>query len=196
NGCHAQQIFTITQPTCNLEMSTTVINVSCHGYSNGSINVTVTGAQGTVNYIWNDGATAQNRTGLIAGTYTVTATDGGGCTGSRTVTIQEPSSISVSMSKTNVNLMGGHDGTAMATPGGGSPGYTYHWSTGATTSTINNLTAGTYTVTVTDSHGCTASNSITVNQPNCAFHLTQNHTDVSCYSGNNGTISIAIHSAH
>jgi len=191
HGCTASNYITINQPPCTLSMSETHIDVLCHDGSNGSITITVSGAQGTVTYLWNDGATTQNRSGFSAGTYTVTATDQGGCAASNTTTISQPSSsVSISMSKTDVTVHGGSDGTATANPSGGTPAYTFLWSTGATIQTINGLTIGTFTVTATDSHGCTASNSITINQPNCSLSLSQTHSDVSCYSGNNGSITI------
>src|SRR5207247_1513586 len=95
----------------------------------------------------------------------------------------------------DVTVNGGSDGTATANPSGGTPGYTFLWSTSATTQTITGLTAGTYTVTVTDSHGCTASNNITINQPNCSISIGATHNDVSCYSGNNGSITVTVSGA-
>ncbi|HYV91802.1 MAG TPA: T9SS type A sorting domain-containing protein [Chitinophagales bacterium] len=184
-------VYVSPPATCNISISATQVNVLCHGNANGSIDVTATGVQGTVTYLWNNGATTQDRTGLAAGTYTVTATDAGNCTATLSTTITEPSSsVSVSMSKTDVSTSGGSDGTATANPSGGTPGYTFQWSTGATTQTITGRTVGTYTVTVTDSHGCTSSNNITINQSNCSLSLSQTHNDVSCYGGNNGSITI------
>jgi len=195
HGCTAGGNITLTEPPCSLTLTQTHNDVSCYGGNNGSITITASGAQGTVSYIWNDGATTQNRSGLTAGTYTVTGTDQGGCSATvSSITITQPSSpVTVSISKTNVVHQGGHDGTATAIASGGTPGYTYLWSTGATTTTITGLSAGTYTVTATDSHGCTGSNNITLNEPNCPFYLSQNHADVSCYGGHDGVINIGIH---
>ena len=196
HGCTAVNQITLNQPGCNINMSQTHIDVACHGGTTGSIDITVTGAQGSVSYLWNDGATTQDRTGLSAGTYTVTATDQAGCAASASITIDEPaSSVSVSLSKTDVTVTNGNDGTATANPSGGTPDYTFLWSTGATTQTITGLTAGTYTVTVSDSHGCTASGEITLDEPNCSISIDATHNDVSCYNGNNGSITVTISGA-
>ncbi|HYV95600.1 MAG TPA: T9SS type A sorting domain-containing protein [Chitinophagales bacterium] len=187
----------VSPPTaCNLSMSSTQVNVLCHGNANGSIDVTATGGQGTVTYLWNDGVTSQDRTGLAAGTYTVTATGAANCTATLSTTITEPaSSVSLSMSKTDISTSGGSDGTATANPSGGTPGYTFQWSTGLSTQVITGLTTGTYTVTATDSHGCTASSSSIINPPNCSLSLNQTHNDVSCYGGNNGSITLTANGA-
>src|SRR5207244_3451045 len=108
-------------------MSATTINVSCHGNANGSIDISVTGAQGTVTYLWNDGATTQDRTGLVAGTYTVTATDAGNCTATLTRTITQPAVLGMTGVVHNVTTTGGHDGSIDVTTTGGTPPYHYVW---------------------------------------------------------------------
>ena len=79
NGCTEEATFTINEPGCNEVVSGVVIDVLCNGGTDASIDVTVTGNNGTVTYLWNDGDTNEDRTGLSAGTYTVTATDAAGC---------------------------------------------------------------------------------------------------------------------
>src|SRR5207253_124143 len=111
NGCPAQQTFTVHEPQCNLNMSAEVINVSCHGNADGSIDVSVSGAQGNVTYLWNDGATTQDRSGLAAGTYTVTATDAGNCTATLTRTIIQPDVLGMTGVVHNVTTTGGNDGS-------------------------------------------------------------------------------------
>lgn len=85
-------------------------------------------------------------------------------TGSKTLTfdVQKPS---VSLTSTNNKCYGGNTGTASATASGGTAPYTYKWNTNATTKDITGLVAGTYTVTVTDANGCTATNNVNVGQP-------------------------------
>jgi hypothetical protein len=167
NGCATTKTVSVAEPGSNLVVSSTKTNVSCNGGCDGTINVTVTGGIPPYNFIWNDGATTEDRSGLCNGTYTVTVTDGYGCQQSISKTISQPSNIVISITKTDVTVYGGNDGTATATASGGSSPFTYSWNTvpAQTSQTATGLSAGTYTVTVTDSKGCTKNKNVTINQP-------------------------------
>ncbi|HYV94077.1 MAG TPA: T9SS type A sorting domain-containing protein [Chitinophagales bacterium] len=164
-GCQAAQSFTITQPECIISMSATCTKPACLGDANGSIHITVVGAQGTVTYLWNDGTTTQNRSGLTAGIYTVTATDGSGCSATFIRPISQPGPININETHINVSTLGGHNGSIDITATGGSGLKTYLWNDGVSKRDRVHLYAGTYTVTVTDKHGCTASRAIAITQP-------------------------------
>src|SRR5690606_9507667 len=93
---------------------------------------------------------------LSAGVYTLTVTDALNDTVTDTYTITEPAVLSGTIgSVTNVNCNGASDGSGTVTAAGGTAPYTYMWSNGMTTATANNLTAGNYSVTITDDNGCT-----------------------------------------
>jgi len=140
--------------------------ISCFGGNNGTATVTTTGSVSPT-YLWNNGATTQTITGRSAGSYSVTVTSYAGCTATATATVTQPSTVTATCSAIAVTCTGGgNDGSVSVTGSGGTPSYTYLWSTGATTSTTGGLTAGTYTVTITDTHGCTATSSTTVNACN------------------------------
>src|SRR6185295_15645078 len=128
--------------------------------------------------------------GLAAGTYTVTVTDNNGCTATCTSVVTEASSIIATCSATPVSCFGGSNGTASVTASGGTPGYSYLWSNAAVTSSIGGLTAGTYTVTVTDANGCTATCESEVTEPASAVSASCSATPVSCFGGNNGTADV------
>ncbi len=98
---------------------------------------------------------------------------------------------------TNVTTNGGSDGSIDVTVSGGTAPYTYNWSNGASTQDLNNLTAGTYELTVKDAHGCTTSLSVTITQPvnGCNIVLTTTHTDVSCGGNSDGTIQVNVANA-
>ena len=164
-GCTAECSTTVNEPGCNLSASADGTPVSCNDGSDGTATATPTGNNGAVTYLWSNGATTQSISGLSAGTYTVTITDAVNCTAIASYTVTEPPVMDVTCSSTDVTTNGGSDGTASVTASGGTPPYTYLWNTGATTSSISGLTAGTYTVTVTDAKGCTAECSTTVNEP-------------------------------
>jgi subtilisin-like proprotein convertase family protein len=170
-SCLTTQTITITQPAAAL--STTqgaTTNVSCFGQSNGSTSVTVSGGTSGYSYLWSNGRTTTNNTGLAAGTYTVTVTDANGCSSNRSITITQPSALSTTAgTTTNVACFGGTTGSTSVTVSGGTATYTYLWSNSRTTANITGLSAGTYTVTVTDANGCNTNRSITITQPSSAL---------------------------
>ena len=122
-------------------------------------------AQRPYGYLWSDGSTDEDRTGLGAGPHTVTVTDGAGCTAKLCIVITEPTPLVCASSSSDVTCAGASDGSVSVTAGGGTAPYTYLWNTGNTNSSMSSLAAGTYTVTVTDANGCTTECSETVNAP-------------------------------
>jgi len=178
-------------PSSNVQASiSSSSNVTCNGGSDGSATATAIGGTSSISYSWSNGASGANASGLSAGTYTVTATDGT-TSSSVSVTITEPLAVSVSVSGTNAS--GGNNGSATATGSGGTPGYSYNWSNGGSTATINNLGAGTYTVIASDSRGCTGVGSVTIidtggNPVNVSI---PSSTNVSCNGGSDGSATAA-----
>jgi gliding motility-associated-like protein len=189
-GCSLTRSVTITEPPV-LTAGTTQVDVSCSGGNDGTATVSPGGGTSPYTYSWTTipSQTTGIATGLNLGTYTVTVTDNKGCSLTRSVTITEPGVLTNSTTQVNVACSGGNDGTATATPAGGTSPYTYSWSTGGSGSTISGLSAGSYTVTVTDNKGCTTSSVVTITQ---AGTLVATHTkvDVSCNGGNNGSIDV------
>ncbi|MEI6311728.1 MAG: gliding motility-associated C-terminal domain-containing protein [Bacteroidota bacterium] len=177
-----------------LSATTLVDSVSCAGSADGSASITVSGGNGSYSYLWNNGATTSSITSLAGGIYTVTVSDRKGCTLARALNVYEAPALNVALSKTDVLCYGGSDGTVSVDTnsiGGVSP-FTYTWSPPApNASTITGLTIGTYTVTVTDSRGCTTIGSITVNQPD-SLNISSLLFDVRCNGGANGRIDITV----
>ncbi|TND09099.1 MAG: fibronectin type III domain-containing protein [Bacteroidetes bacterium] len=170
NGiCTDTAVVTITEPAA-LTATQTQTDVSCFGGSNGTATALPSGGTTPYSYSWNSSPvqTTQTATGLPPGTYACTVTDANGCVTSAAVSIAEPSSaVSATVGSTAVSCNGGTNGTANVSASGGTPGYTYLWSPGSQTSAnVTGLSAGTYTVTVTDANGCTVSGPVTVSQPN------------------------------
>jgi len=189
-GFTATTSATVSQPL-DLVLTTTPVHVTCFGGSNGSIDLTVTGGTPPYTYLWSNGATTQDMTNIPAGTYTVTVTDGHGCTKVISTIINQPTIITPTAVATPVNCFGGSDGSINLTVTGGTPGYTYLWSNGATTKDLTGIPAGAYTVTVTDANGCTKTTSATVTQPPVLV-LTTTVTNVSCFEGANGAIDLTV----
>ena len=192
NGCTStiSATTTVSSPSSALSANlATQTNVLCFGQSSGSASINASGGIGTYNFNWSNGATSQNQTGLAVGPYTVTVSDQNGCTLSPTVSVNisgpsGPVNASVA-SQTNVLCFGQSNGTATATANGGSGIYNYSWSTSPAQTTLQatGLAAGTYTVIVTDANGCTvaSSSSVIINQPlNILSAAVNSQSNVSC----------------
>ncbi len=176
---------------CNMIASTTTSNVLCNGGNSGTATVNITGGVTPLTYLWSNGQSTATATGLTAGTYSVTVTDANGCTTTSMVTITQPPAITTSVTTTNVSCNGGTNGSATVTTGGGTGAYSYNWSpVGGNTATASNLTAGTYSVTVSDVNGCSVTTTVTITQPD---PFSQTHTIVpSCDKTPNGSITLNI----
>ena len=168
-------------------------DVLCNQANNGTATVTPAGGTGTYTYSWSpSGGTAATATGLSPNTYTVTVTDSNGCFTTATVSITEPTQLSATDSQTNVSCKDGNDGTASVVATGGTGNYSYLWApSGGTAATATGLSAGIYTVTVTDENSCSVVNTITITEPD-QLSLTATPTEVSCYNGNNGSATVSV----
>jgi len=179
---------------CAVTLSVTPTNVSCNGGSNGSINLTVSGATPTVTYLWSNASSTEDVSGLTAGGYTVLVTDGAGCTKTTTVTITQPTPLVGSVTTiTNASCNSLCNGKITIAPTGGTPAYTYSWApnTGSTSS-VSNLCAGTYTATITDSKGCMVTLDTVITQPtllSSSVSVTNPSSACICDGSVNGTTS-------
>lgn len=108
----------------------------------------------TVSYLWSNGDTTQNISGLSAGTYTVTLTSSSGCTDTASFTITEPTALMATTNATTTGCPGDSTGTIDLTVTGGTGSYQYSWSNGVTTEDLSLLSVGTYCVTIVDSNSC------------------------------------------
>ncbi|HXB39373.1 MAG TPA: T9SS type A sorting domain-containing protein [Bacteroidia bacterium] len=163
-GCKTILAVTITQPG---PFTASVIcgGISCFGAANGTATASQSGGTPGYSYLWNTSQTTKTISGLSPGTYTCTVKDTNGCTSSASCTVNQPSAaLSVSATGTNASCSSCCNGSASATPSGGTSAYTYSWSPGGqTTQTINGVCPGNYTVCVTDAHGCNTCGQVSVN---------------------------------
>jgi hypothetical protein len=218
-GCSVTKTFTVTQPSAPLALSAALTHVSCNGGDNGAIDLSVSGGAGPYTYNWNLGgsnsynnncynwwwwwcnnncnnnnnsASTQDVNGLEEGNYSVTVTDANGCTATGSYTINEPTAISVNVSKSNVTCKDGNNGTITLSVSGGTAPYSYNWGNNITTQNLNGLTAGNYNVTVTDSKGCTKSVSTSISQPSNGMNISASVTNVSCKSSSTGSVNLSV----
>ncbi len=193
NGCTVSACDVVNDPPCNnFSVSVSTVNVTTQGGTDGSATANLTGGSSPYSYSWSNSATTAALSNLSAGNYCVTATDNVGCTSTACGIVSSPSCAGFSTSVTTVDAttVGGSNGTASAINTGGTGPFTYAWSNSGTTSTINNLSAGSYCVTVTDASACIASACGTVAQPSCAgFSLATSATDETTVGGNNGSVT-------
>jgi hypothetical protein len=179
NSCTATASATVSGPAALLEVGLDAkTDVTCNGAGDGTINITASGGIPAYTYEWSDGSIDEDRTGLAPGTYTVTVTDDNGCTATLTTTIAQPAVLTISVNKTNPTCPPGadppvnNDGAIDVTVTGGTGPYSYLWTTldgtglVATDQNQTGLTAGTYTIEVTDDNGCIATASITLTEEN------------------------------
>jgi len=157
NGICATQTDTVTiaEPDSLLTLAAITTDLACFGDANGTVAITATGGLPTYNYLWSTGQTTADLINLSSGSYTVDVTDQNGCVKTASAVINEPNAISVVPQSTNVGCFGDNTGTIDISTSGGTPAYTYSWSTGETSEDITGLFAGTYNVTITDGNGCT-----------------------------------------
>jgi gliding motility-associated-like protein len=193
NGCTSTNSVTVNS-IGQATLSTTTIDVTCFGLSDGSATVTVTGGTSPYSFAWDDPAMQTNSTatGLSAGNYNVDVTDNTGCVSSTTVTIVEPSEMLVTLTIIHTSCAQ-NNGIAMSAVTGGTSPYTYLWDDAAnqSTSTAINLSAGTYNLNVTDINSCTSNASLTINDSDSmVVNLEVIHE--SCPEQSDGSIATAI----
>jgi len=191
DGCSDFVAFIIEEPQ-PITLTPTVTNVSCNGGNDGIILVQTIGGTGNVSFNWSNNAIGNEITDLSAGTYDLVAMDENGCSVDTTFTLTEPDALTVDLSTVNAFCNNSSDGSVTAEAMGGAGNFTYAWSTGETTTTINNLTPGQYCVTVTDANGCTrvSCTEITVPDPMVVTSIRQE--PVQCFGGNTGKAIVEV----
>lgn len=166
NGCPVIETFIISPGGCTLTASYTVTNVSCHGGNNGTISLDLSNEADPVAFQWSNGQTgsAPVLQNLSAGTYSVTLTDQNSCTAIiENMVVNQPLPVSSELTITHESTPGAKDGTASISVQGGTGSYVINWSNGTSGASVSNLTPGEYSVTVTDSNGCTQSQVFVIN---------------------------------
>jgi len=173
-----------------ISLTLTPSQVLCNGGNSGSVVATATGGSGTLTYLWSNAATTSTISTLTVGTYTVTVTDGVPCSVNASITITQPAVLSASGVAADKSCSDKNDGTIDVTVSGGKSPYSFLWSNSATSEDVNGLSAGTYTVTVTDANMCTTTLTKTIESPSALF-APATVIPVACFGQSTGTISIS-----
>lgn len=194
--CTTSIVVSVTEPTAVTVVSTSVNHVNCNGTSTGSVTVSATGGTSPYTYQLGSGSfqVSGSFSGLSAGTYTFTAKDAKGCTGSVDVVVKEPTALNLTHSGlTNVNCNGASTGSITLSASGGTPSYSYQVGLSAfqVSNNFSGLTAGTKTFTVKDANGCTQSYSVNITEPTAISISTVSIKNVDCFGTKTGNVTIA-----
>ncbi|HEX2898608.1 MAG TPA: SprB repeat-containing protein, partial [Bacteroidia bacterium] len=191
-GCTAVDDVTVLDipgPTITVSAIT---NVSCFNGNDGTATATFSQGTAPITITW---GTAPQQTGptasnLIAGTYWVWATDSAGCVDSVQFTITHPTQLNAVVSTVGAicNLP---NGSATATPNGGTPPYSYAWSNNQKGPTATNLGAGTYTVTITDNNGCQMTSNFFIFQAGSPVLTLTGFNNITCFGGSDGGATVS-----
>jgi hypothetical protein len=196
-GCQTIDSITLFDPPVLNANPTITSNyngehIRCFEGSDGTAFVSATGGTGTKTFLWSTGATTNALTGLVAGAYTVTATDANGCIDIESITLVEPTELALTMNLDSaLACVGDSDGAISIFVLGGTGSYTYAWSNFNTSNRITSLPADMYLVTVTDQNGCTAIDSLDLDDPAPLTLSFDVSTDPSLCEGSDGEITIS-----
>lgn len=211
NGCRSEVTYILTAPA-PLDATATIVNSTCQGASNGSIDLTITGGTGPYSQSWTSGlglfsSNAEDLQDLFAGVYTVTITDANGCVLQRSFNVDGSDPFTIDGEVTtyaggfNVSCGGASDGGIDVVVTGGAQPYTYTWFTPlgvvGNTTLLSGLPVGTYELIVTDQNGCSglATFELTGPQPvNIGLMPTQyaGGSNVSCPEASDGSIDATV----
>lgn len=194
SGCTDSLTLIVTEPAA-LASSTTATDVNCNGGTDGEVDLTITGGTSPYTFDWDNNETTEDISGLIAGTYEVIIMDSLGCSDTISETVAEPTALVLSGTVVNETL--GNDGSIDLTVSGATPSYTFSWDNGAGTDEDPSGLLGntTYTVTVTDTNGCSDTMSFFVSS-SVGISTIENSLIVNAYPNpNNGHFVVELDEA-
>jgi CshA-type fibril repeat protein len=187
-NCTTTVDVTVSQ-LATMNLTATLSAATCNGAATGAIDLEVTGGTAPFSYNWGSGITSQDRSNVLAGTYTVTVTDANNCTSTKSFQVTQPTPLALSIGTLNVSCAGADNGTAIADVSGATAPYQYAWSNGQSTDLIINLAPGTYTVTIIDAASCTATAQTVITSP-AGLSISGSNIIPNCPATSNGTIDI------
>ena len=186
-GNSVEKSVEVMQPETSLNMGAEILNASCNA-SDGGVNLTVTGGTPPYHFRWNNGDTTQNLTDVPKGSYIVTLTDDAGCGMSKSVKVDENSTLAAQLSPNYLQCYQQGHGEITAEVTGGTAPYDYQWSNGDTGQDISGVNSGLYNLTVTDAMGCSVTKSAYVGIRTLSVSTTVNSP--TCSGGDDGELSV------
>ncbi len=184
--------FSVAQISPLVASISVINNIVCNRDSNADAFISTIGGLAPYTYLWSAGyGTNSYISGLSAGTYTVSIKDASGCNSTASVVITQAPVMNVYTASNNVQCYGGNDGSAYAIVSGGLAPYTYLWSNGNTTLSVNNLSRGVYSITIKDKNNCTLILTDTITQPQ-EIKIADSVHNLHCFGDKNGNISSTV----
>lgn len=193
NSCTTSLSVPVSNNTIPSPSVTVLSTPLCNGNSNGSAVIVPQGGTAPFTFTWNGTASSDSVFNLAAGNYTAGIRDSVGCIAFTQITITEPQVLSITLLSNNPSCYGDSSGAAVVSPTGGTRPYNYNWSPfGGTDSLVTDMPGGTYTVSITDANGCTASVSTTINiTPQINISLAS-QVNASCNGSNDASIDLTV----
>jgi hypothetical protein len=177
----------------SISITGTVIQPQCQGVNDGSIQLVVEGGAAPYSFVWSNGSTDQNQVNLTAGLYSVEVTDANNCSATQSLTLSNETSLSVLTDVMQPSCQDGTAGSITLTTSGGTEPYSYIWSNGMETATVDNLTDGYYRVTISDQSGCEFKRTIPI-VTETGIEATVTTTKANCFNDPVGAIDLTISS--
>jgi gliding motility-associated-like protein len=193
-GCGNNDSVYISQPSSAVSSILVKSDASCMGYNDGNASITSSGGTAPYQYTWSGGIPSVNGDSVSAlgvGTYFISVTDSALCVYVDTLTIVSGLNLSIDLDSIDVLCYGFNTGSISSIINGGAAPYSYTWNNSSTDTSIQNLMAGVYILTISDSNNCMAVDSIVVNQPD-TIQISFNTYNSSCYSFDDAKIKALI----
>lgn len=197
NNCKISLTREITQPPLPLAATTQVVDVLCFGENTGEIDLSINGGTPPYTYSWNSGQTSEDIAALLAGNYSFNVLDANNCPVSGSAVVAQPAfPLSTTNIIQDVACFGESNGEIDLTVAGGTEPYAFSWinstyQLSASTEDLVNFPADSYAYVVTDDHGCTFSDTLTIMEPP-VLESSIVGTDILCFGGNNGAIDLTV----
>jgi len=179
----------ILQPS-KIEISGSVVNATCNGIANGSIDITGNGGAGGYSYTWSNSSISEDLSLLNPGTYIVTVKDSTGCSAYKSFTVSADTKIQVTATFA-LPTCNQTNGSINITVNGGTSPYTYNWTNGATTEDIQNIGTGFYKVEITDANGCKTESGYNLKENN-TLKLSASVTQTNCVDDASGAVDLTV----
>jgi len=191
-GCTSTSTTTVGNGGSTIDLSAvSTTNPLCFGQATGTASVSPAGGTSPYTYTWNNSITTATNSNIASGIYSVTVTDNTGCSGSTTATLTDNPVLSLTTGSSPASCTAA-DGQAWVTTTGGSGSYAYSWIPGsAVTPTASNISSGSYTISVTDTHGCTQTQAVLVGSSGGFTANVTGITNVSCFGGADGSAAVS-----